>query len=412
MNWYRNRFIQPGAFGSDPFDDPLNMSWDAVVRHERAALPDSDPDDVAFLHRVHALESVSLPSPSFFGELEQRLARLYPPPVTDPARLPLGTSQRIDRVEVTPTRIRSTARNRRWFSMQGALAALSVMLVASLFVLYQVVPRTSESDPPAIPAATNVEPTMESMVQLDFDSNLLGMPEATTWGYMEFNLIALDPGKSFSTDIDWYTWVDGPSTIMVVSGELTVQPAGPALFYPANRQDQTPKEIPSGQTVSLGPDDAIVYASVDSAAGSNSGSEPVVAVIGNIGKPSEPGLGPDAGPLDVQNLDGHFVLGMQPPPTAGASISIQRLQLAPFDSFVFEPDADWTYLCVFDQFQLPAVRMADGAFDSFSPTVDTHRVYSSTQLTFPDPGPHTLFNLGEKTVDIYFLVVEPATPPA
>jgi hypothetical protein len=44
--------------------------------------------------------------------------------------------------------------------------------------------------------------------------------------------------------------------------------------------------------------------------------------------------------------------------------------------------------------------------------VDTHRVYSSTQLTFPDPGPHTLFNLGEKTVDIYFLVVEPATPPA
>ncbi|HET9660664.1 MAG TPA: hypothetical protein VFP05_10075, partial [Thermomicrobiales bacterium] len=87
--------------------------------------------------------------------------------------------------------------------------------------------------------------------------------------------------------------------------------------------------------------------------------------------------------------------------------SIQRLRLAPFDSFVFDPDPELTYFCVFDQFQMDGVRLAAGALDGLSPDVDTRGLSASTQLTYQDPGPHTIFNLGGKTVDIYFLVIEP-----
>ena len=52
MSGRRESFIQRFAIGRDPLDDPLNAGWDAVVRPERAASPDTDPDDVAFLRRV------------------------------------------------------------------------------------------------------------------------------------------------------------------------------------------------------------------------------------------------------------------------------------------------------------------------------------------------------------------------
>ena len=52
--------MQHLAFGRDPLDDPLNASWDAAVRPDRAPSAETDPDDIAFLRRVHKLEVVAL----------------------------------------------------------------------------------------------------------------------------------------------------------------------------------------------------------------------------------------------------------------------------------------------------------------------------------------------------------------
>jgi hypothetical protein len=244
------------------------------------------------------------------------------------------------------------------------------------------------------------------MVQLDFTPALFGMPEASTWTHMYFNLIQIDPGKSFTTDTDWYTSIDGPLLIQVLSGELTMHPTGPARFYPDYQRDQTPEEISPGQSVSLGPGAAIVYSAVDPATGSNPGSEPVMALQLSIGQLTFSGVGTEASPIDITVLDSQKDWGMDAPPSAGASISIQELQLAPFDSFVFDPDPASTYLCVFDPLKMDGVRIAKGALDGLTPNVDTDRLYASTQLTYPDPGPHTIVNLGDETANFYFLVVE------
>jgi hypothetical protein len=51
--------------------------------------------------------------------------------------------------------------------------------------------------------------------------------------------------------------------------------------------------------------------------------------------------------------------------------------------------------------------MAEGAVDRVSAGAATQRLYASTQLTYPSPGPHTIFNFGDDPIDIYFLVVQP-----
>jgi hypothetical protein len=417
MSRRRENIIQRFALGRDPLDDSLNASWDAVVRDERASPPAADPDDVAFLRGVHALEAVTLPSPSFLMDLEHRLVGLYPSPVASPDRTPTANRSRLGIILQSPAQPRTTPRTSSLFPMRGAVAVLAVLMVASLLVLYQSVPRSSE--PPPIPAATLVEPTMETMVQLDVTPSLFGIPEASTWTHMYFNLIQVDPGKSFTTDTEWYTTINGPLLILVLRGELTIQPAGPALFYSDYQRDQTPAEMSPGQSVSLGPDAAIVYSAVDTATGSNPGSEPVLALqvsVGHMSSGSMGSVGTEAGPIDIKTLGVQQDWELDAPPTTGASISIQRLQLAPFDSFVFDPDPELMYLCVFDQFQMDDVRMANGAFDGLAPNIDTDRLHLTSQLTYPDPGPNTIFNFGGETVDFYFLVVKPipdaATPPA
>lgn len=293
----------------------------------------------------------------------------------------------------------------RWRPLASALAVLVLLLAAGIAVLVRTVPQTSEAPP--IPARIVPNPELQSRVPFDFAPQTWGMADATSWNYITFNLVELDPGKSFSTASEWYTLVDGPISILVEQGDLTIQPTGPALFYAGEDRGQPPREIVAGQTVSLGPSDGIVFAAKDAVSGSNLGSEPALALLGSMGFLD---IGSDVGPIDFKNLDTQSNYGMHPLATEGASISIEHLHLEPYDSYVFEPDPDSRYLCVFDQFQMTGVQMADGAVDRVSTGVKTHKLYASTQLTYPSPGPHTIFDFGDDPVDIYFLVVEPVTP--
>ena len=87
-------------------------------------------------------------------------------------------------------------------------------------------------------------------------------------------------GATFSTDIPWYTSVDGPMLIVALSGDLIVQPAGPARVY---RDGAAATESPAGTPVILGPNDAIAFSSRATATGGNPGSEPVRALYGIAG---------------------------------------------------------------------------------------------------------------------------------
>lgn len=88
--------------------------------------------------------------------------------------------------------------------------------------------------------------------------------------------------------------------------------------------------------------------------------------------------------------------------------AVIRHEPTPLDSFVFEPDKNWRYVTAFDPSLRPGLRIYNGALDALSPDVVSRSIFESGQLRFLGPGPHTISNLGDETVDFYFLVVEDA----
>jgi hypothetical protein len=404
MSGWREHFMQRVASGRDPLDDPLNASWDAVVRPERATEPGTDSNDVAFLHRVHALETLTLPSPAFFDDLEQRLVSLYAPPVASAQPVfPLEAHQQAGIARPALKRPGLLLRPNRWLSVQGALAVLSVVLVAGLLVIYQSVPKTSEAPP--IPAAVIAKPSIQSIARFEFSPLMWDMPDATTWDHMELGLFNVAPATSFTTDVPRYTSVDGPLSLTVLRGTLTVTPAGPALFYPANQFGHPPVEVRDGESVSLGQNETIIYSATDGASGRNPGTVSALTLYGTVG-PVDNAV-PATVPNDVSFVTFETAEPIAALPNAGATMTLQRLELAPVDTFVFEPEADLRYLPFFDPALTGELRMVEGAMDGLVPEPGAQTIRDSFELRHLMPGPHTIFNPGDKTVDIYFLVVEP-----
>ena len=135
------------SIGTDPLDDPLNLEWDAIVRNERPAAPEIDPDDFDLLRRVQAQANRALPEATFFGTLEQRLEELYGVPILKPERQP-----RLGREDVVPPS-KSRARtlpigpSSRWLPLASAMAVLLLLLIAGFAVLLRAAPGNSEPPP-------------------------------------------------------------------------------------------------------------------------------------------------------------------------------------------------------------------------------------------------------------------------
>jgi hypothetical protein len=403
------------ALGPDPLDDPLVTGWDAVIGRDSGAQNNADADDVMLIRRFLALDTVPMPAPGFFTDLEQTLATLSP---SQGAPRQSRRPSRFALVQTAPpaaTALRPIPQPRRWTPMYSALATLAVMLVVSLLVLYQAVPGPSE--PPPIPAAVIAKPTIEPFAEFEFSPPMWGMPDATDWTHMETSLLSIAPATSFTTDWPKYVAIDGPLTFTVLSGELAITPAGPAFFYPAHRFGQPPVEVEAGEEVSMGPNDTIVYSSIDTATGSNPGSVPALVLNSALGIRDKMLPGSSVLPKDVSFIAHEYDKAFIPNlPTTGATVTLQRLQLAPFDTFVFEPGKDWMYLALLDRSQSDGLRIDDGAIEGLLPNPGAQGIYGGVQLRPYKPGPRTIFNLGDKTVSIYFLVIEPfpdgGVPPA
>ena len=229
--------------------------------------------------------------------------------------------------------------------MRGALAVLSVMLLVSVLVLSQVVPGPSE--PPPIPAAVIAKPSIESIAQFEFVPPMWGMPDAAAWRYMEIGMFSIAPATSFTTDLPFYTSVDGPSVTHGVERRISPsRRSDPPSSIPLTASASPPEEVPAGVTVSIGPNDALVYSAEETATGSNSGSESALVVygLGGIGGRNASWLGICA----LQTFPSLCLKFANPisVPTKGATVMLQRLELAPFDTFVFEPGADLRYLSI------------------------------------------------------------------
>lgn len=415
-----------GRYGKPPIwrfpvvefpDDPLVAAWDAVVRGDRETPAGCDPSDIAVLRQFHTLESIPPPSDAFLADLERQPALLAPQRferVATSVPPPHGNATG-SRTSPASGRLSMPFGSSRRFTSVAAAALLAILLVAGPLVFY--VTHKGPSEPPAIPAAVIVPPAMEPLMQMDFAPPLWDLPAATTWNHMEFSMFMVDPGASFSTDIPWYTSVDGPMMIVALSGDLIVRPHGPALVYRAGSDSRAPVESPAEEPVILGPNDTIVYSTADTAAGTNPGSDPVRALYGMAGVfvPGTPMEMLD--PPDITRMDSQYGEYFTSLATDGATVSIQHLQLAPLDTFVYELEPDFHVVPVLAPLQINDLRFYEGAFDGLPPDLGAHSSYVSVgRLEYPGPDPLTLINIGDETVDLYFLIVEPypdtATPPA
>lgn len=285
-------------------------------------------------------------------------------------------------------------------------ATLLVLALAEQFAAGLFLPGPTGA--PAIAAADVGAPAKEPLLRFAFDPPQWGMPDGTAWTHMDISIIEIDPGRSFDTHQGWYTSTDGPLLLYILDGELTVNPKGPSFFYPANAPDQPPVENGGGQTIALAPGEGIVYSIQDTATATNPGTETMRALIGLAG-----GSGPEVAgaltmPSDVQNASFDWVDGMPVLPTRRATVSIQRLRLAPYDTYVIDPAALSRYLPAIDVRNVNDLYMTSGAMDTLSPGTETQRVFGLAALPLSVAKPYTLINLGEEPIDIYFFVVQPA----
>lgn len=380
--------------------------WDAVVRGDMGSAASISPITFGTIQRLRTLDDAIYPDSDFLDRLERDVVGSVPS-----ASQPIAPRPARGSVPATPVKPRWLPGDQRWRTGHWlAAAAIALALLALLLVTRALVfPRTPEQ--PAIPAAVLPKPAWEPVVQFDFTAPPWGMADPTTWKHMEACFMELDPGKSFSTDVGWYTDVDGPLLITVFSGEVAITPNGPALFYTSDPSQQ-PQDVLPGETKLLGPNDTIVYSSADGATGENRGSKPMLGLYGLVGvaDPTVPGAFSQPMDVNLSSIRGDETL--QPLPESGASVSIQRLELLPFDSFVFDPKEGSRYFLTFDWPHTDGLRMAAGAIDAWSPDLDVDWIISSTDLTNLAPGPNTFFDLGEKPISLYIITIDPYPPGA
>lgn len=392
-------------------DDPVVTAWDAVQCGTSAVPEGFDEPAVAMIASFLALGALPPPSAHFVEQLGQQLSELeahvHPtagPPHTE-TRAATGNAPRFS------NRSPGTGRDQGWRFAQAATALLLVLAVGGLFLG----PWRSSSgpdEPAAIPAAVIAAPTMEPLVRFDFDPPKWGMPPATTWTHLDFSVISLGAGKSFDTDQGWYTSTDGPLLLHVLDGELTIQPAGPSLLYRGGMQDQPPVKAEAGHTIALEAGDSIAYSIHDAATGSNPGTETMHALLGLAGSEDFTVPGASTYPNDVQRDLFAYEDGMPEPSTAGAHVSLQRLELRPYDAFVFDgAQHDLILMLAPDTSSLYWYK---GAFDSAPAGVSGSRINRQTVMRYlVSHGAFTLVNIGVEDKVLYFLVLEPAgQPPA
>ena len=150
-------------------------------------------------------------------------------------------------------------------------------------------------------------------------------------------------------------------------------------------------------------------------------SEPVRALYGLAGVADlcNTGVG-RIDPRDITRVDINYIEHIAPLPGDG------RISFHPASSSSLHwiPsctrfESDLRFAPVFVPLQINELRIYDGALEGLPPDLGANAAYASlARLESPSPGPHTLINIGDETVDLYFLVVKPypdtdtATPPA
>jgi hypothetical protein len=258
--------------------------------------------------------------------------------------------------------------------------------------------------PVASPVAKLQPQPIDSLLNIRVSPAELDAQTSDNWDVMEFSLVTVKSGESFTTDHPWFTCCDGMAVFQVREGSASVVVDGPADLHAAG-SGQTPVRIPAATLFALESGETAVFAMESPAIVTNTGSDDLV-MLGGYGYQF-------VGPMTTLVPDGYHNQPMtldsnlDPIPAELLDVSFEQVTLEPgelthIDSREEERVAGW-----FPETNT-TVRMAMGELDAI-PTdpLGSSMVQSFVMYNYA-PGPYTFFNAGKNPATLTLMRIRPA----
>jgi hypothetical protein len=301
-----------------------DLYWDSVVRGEGSDV-EIDPGFAQAITRVHALDDVPGPDPSFVAKLEHDLLRTMPFSISSAskhAKTSVCGAPHPWR-DFIPT-LRVANGRRRWAVAQLATALLLVFSTILAYLAFGPGSRDNEH-PAAIPAVVSSPAGTidEILLTVTFPAEALPHGDRISSGFNQITIPAASTG----------TWVGPPPNFCclglrldyVIAGSYTVQAYAPVQVLRAGGNG-TPMTIPTGEIFPLGPGDAMAYPFETTFHYMNSGANPVQMLFWTLYEgpsASMSGLVPPGWIINDQDVQ----IGWVTVPTGSANVRLRRVEI-------------------------------------------------------------------------------------
>ncbi len=373
----------------DPTVASLGRYWDEVVHGRPAAPGDLEPTLAETVQRLHARDDAPGADAAFAArlltQLEGQIAMkqldapdLFGPlsTVAFPGNHPYNARQR------APSSIRG------WPFAHFASAALVVATIAVAYLAFGQSRLGTQDEPAAgFPAVLSTPDAPASPaadgILASFTLPAGSVPETVYVGQNSYTIPAGSIARWEPHRIS-ATCCNGPRFNYVLEGTYTVR--GDGSMHVLRAGAAAPEEVPAGTEIALGPGDALLSQMADAFDATNSSSTPALVLDGILfagDVSTDPIPQESSGRPAWLFHDQDIILDPQPVPDGAVTLRMQRITLAPGDVHLRPPGA---------VLQL-AVGLGENLVVTNNPANDN---------------PFSLTNLGEESVDLYLLILEPA----
>ena len=274
--------------------------------------------------------------------------------------------------------------------------------------LFRISPASSGSSA-ASPVADSPAPQPhENLLDIRVDPAEFGSAPMSTWDQMEFALVKVLPGESFSTDHPFFSCCDGIATFQVQDGSASFIVDGPADIY-SGPEGQPPIRVEAGTLFALNVGETAAFALIRPAVVTNTGPDELVMLGGYAYDHTSQGS-------SITRPDGYqdptyVILSlMKQLPGDAVEFELERVSMAP---------GEYTHVEVLEDERLvgwhpevnTTVRIAPGTLDSLPDGLLDSTMIQSLAYSDQPPGTYTVFNTGKNPATLHFMRITAAGSP-
>ncbi|CAN5846420.1 hypothetical protein BH24CHL4_BH24CHL4_13180 [soil metagenome] len=232
----------------------------------------------------------------------------------------------------------------------------------------------------------------------------LGAVTSDRWDVMEFSLVHVETGESFTTDDPWFTCCDGMAVFHVRQGSASFIVDGPVDLYSA-KGDGNPVRIADASLFALEAGDTAVFAVEHPAIVTNTGADELLMLGGYAYE--------FGGPVTSIEPDGYlgqpevFDTTMEPIPAEALYVSFEQVVLEPGERTHIESSTEERIVGWYPETNT-TVRMMPGLQEALPEDHQGSFMVQSFVVTDWSPVPYTLFNAGKNPATLTFMRIASA----